>query len=71
MTHYYQVPIATYYTGPAVLSAALVSLYNITKTPITTYYYANVTITTDPGAFLNRRIESRQYFLPSPCGKKY
>jgi hypothetical protein len=55
-----------------VLSAALVSLYNTTKTPVTTYYYANVTITKDLGAFLNRRVESRQYFLPSGgCVKKY
>lgn len=71
MTHYVQIPIGTYITGPAVLSAALVSRYNITNTPVITYYYANVTITKDPGAFLGRVTESREYFLPSPCGKKY
>jgi hypothetical protein len=70
MWHYVTIPLEAYYNGPAVLSAALVSMYNVTSTPITTYYYANVTISRDPGVFVSGIVSSTQYFLPSPCNKK-
>ncbi|KAF1818043.1 uncharacterized protein K489DRAFT_374655 [Dissoconium aciculare CBS 342.82] len=70
MRHFIDVPVSVYYSGPAVLSAALVSMYNTTNTPITTYYYAKVNITRDPGVFISGIVSSTQYFLPSPCNKK-